>query len=117
MAYVSSLHIIYCKFGYFRDNSIFANSVRNIFATFKIHDLDMIYLNQKTTELFRYFTKRKYSKMVEFTVSNKHCNCNNKKLHALQTVAYVHNIGHIHAYSETTEMVIYDAAISVKFIS
>ena len=36
--------VIYCKFGNFRENIIFANSVKEIFATLKIRHEGMIYL-------------------------------------------------------------------------
>ena len=44
---------IYSKFGNFRENFVFANSVKILFATLKIHDLGMIY---KCT----YISKRQY---------------------------------------------------------
>ena len=42
----TSMDIMYCKFGNFRKNFIFANSVKDVFATLKIRDKGMIHLNQ-----------------------------------------------------------------------
>ena len=45
---------IYCKFGNFSENFIFANSFKRhghiVFATLEIRDLGIIYLHQQTTE-------------------------------------------------------------------
>ena len=37
--------LVYCKFGNFRENLFSRTGLKDILATFKIHDLDMIYLN------------------------------------------------------------------------
>ena len=43
-------HFIYCKFGNFRENLIFVNSVKKHFCDIKIRDKGVIYLYQKTIE-------------------------------------------------------------------
>ena len=41
----------YCKFVNFRENIIFANSVKNIFESLKIHKYDMIYISEGHSDL------------------------------------------------------------------
>ena len=51
-----------CKSENFRENFIFASSVKDVFAVLKIRDKGMIYLYQSTIEWFRHFARILFSR-------------------------------------------------------